>query len=277
MVRLDARPKWIAAVLTVCSIGLSSYSDARQFENRNFETGDLSGWSAPVSSDGSVFAQAVDASAGLKALQGQYSALLMTRSMWDISVNPCTGNYYDPWQHDCPIPIPFLSATNATSPPRYQPSCNINGCISLSQQLVLRAGDVVSFEFASYTNEPAGALGNLGPDIFFATLQTASFVGSTKHASVVCTAFDDVCGAWVGFGQEEGTPVDFYPAPAPELGPSPGLVSSFAFAGPAGTMQLTVPFDGAWTLSFTIFPADGEISSGVLLDNIRVARPHDKQ
>src|ERR1700682_1947843 len=146
-------------------------SFATQFDNRNFETGDLSGWALSSTPLSGRFAQAVNSNAGITPLQGQYSALLITR---DLFLN-CL---IDAWGVGCPTPIPFTSVQESAPPPY---TVYLPWSVTLSQQVALRAGDVVSFDFARYSNESLfGDFGDLSFDAFFATLRTEPLAGSAE-------------------------------------------------------------------------------------------------
>jgi hypothetical protein len=251
--------KWnSAAVILNVALMIPCSSVAAQFENRSFETGELSSWS--LFGYGSPFAQAVDHSAGLKPLQGQYSALLVTR--WQTGPD-CPD--FDAWSAPCPTPIPFASVQPSTPPPY---SSESPYGVGLSQQIILRAGDVVSFDFATYTNNPV--IGGDGIfDQFFVTLRTGPLVGSAQDIVV--------CAALPNFFFGTNCPI-FQPpnsiviASPPKLRPSPRLVTGFNAVGPAGTWELTVPYDGVWTITFGISGiVDDILSSGVLIDNIHVS------
>jgi len=252
-----SKSNW-AILLMIAAVALPFSGIAMQFENRNFETGDLSNWS--LFGYGTPLAQAVDRSAGLRPLQGQYSALLVTR--WQTGPG-CPA--FDAWSAACPTPIPFASV-QPSAPPLYSSESPFG--VGLSQQLILRAGDVVSFDFATYTNNPIDA-GDGVFDQFFVTLRTGRLVGSAQDIVV--------CAALPNFFFGTNCPVFQAPnnivfAPPPKLGPSPGLVTGFNAVGPAGTWELTVPYDGVWTITFAISGVvDDILSSGVLIDNIHVS------
>src|SRR5262245_44666358 len=119
---------WVRRALPAI-FALSTSAVAGPLVNADFESGSLTGWTLSRS-----YGQAVDATFGVPPLQGNYSALVVSRSG-----NSCPGEVVgDPWSAQCPSPpIPFPSAPATSTPLPFAPAVTGNrfNPVFLSQQL----------------------------------------------------------------------------------------------------------------------------------------------
>ena len=246
------RRKIVGAMLTAAVVGLvwaPSSSYGTQFDNSNFETGDLSGW-AFLDTLNIGFAQVVDSSSfGVPALQGHYSALLVTRD-----TDPC-GYRQDAWSVGCPSPIELSSAAPASTSDLANLNVlnAVNYSAALSQQVELRGGDGVSFDLQRFTND------GFDVDPVFVTL----YAGGAFSNAVCGTIPADQCRSAFG-------PVIAPPSPS-SPGAAVGTPAGFNFWEGPRAWEVVAPSDGLWTLTIGVGSyADSLGSSGLLIDDFHI-------
>ena len=247
--------------LVTALIFASSMASANQLVNQNFETGDLSGWS--LSGGFLAFGQAVDSSFGVPALQGEYSALVVIRGA------PEFGCAYDAWEVDCPVP--FTSAAEAAVLPAYTTFECCGASAELSQQVELRAGDVISFDLQFFSNDDS-CVDNLcnGADNAFVSLGTGPLNGSADNFFVCGKAFSNNCDFLLDAPGNPITP-NVITTPPSVAGSASGRPFGFQVWSAPLSWAVTAPFDGVWTLTIGVgSDVDSHFSSGILVDDFHV-------
>lgn len=238
----------------------SSMINAAQLTNRNFESADLSGWSfinSPRSPSG-VFGQAVDSTFGVPTLEGDYSALLVTRGY------NCSD---DGWGIGCPVPIPFTSAVLDGADP-----LGIGYEAAISQQIRLDAGDAITFDFQLFTNDnslfPIPELDFAGTDTVWVSLWNGK--SEPGVVTLACAGFNAYAGYYC--------PLTFFPdaviiAPPPVvIRRASGTPVGFEAWGDIYRWTISAPSDDVWTLTVGVGGLfDSILSSGLLVDNFHIS------
>lgn len=258
----------LSGIAAVALLSIAMNVHGTQLTNQNFETGDLSGWTFWYSGWG----QAVNSNFGAPALQGDYSALLVVR---DTSAQPANCASFDPWGYTCPIPIPFTSAphANAPLPGTMFPASGMDQAL-LSQQVELRAGDVISFDFQEFSNE--GFTDSFFHfDSFGVSLVDEAYpiyYPRPESDHVLCGALGNI-DTIVRCGGYPSTTVDFPTLLRPAAGRTTTGFSATGFEawGDVYRWEVVAPYDGIWTLTVGVGSGgDTWISSGVLIDNFHI-------
>ena len=250
---------WAAAAFAATCLVAFATADAGQLTNPNFETG-LGGW-VLTGDPRTGFAQSVDSAFGVPPLQGHRSALLVTRDgYFGCGQFPAL---IDLWSTECSIP--FTSEPIASTPPTTQVTYAGPYSVVMSQQVDLRAGDSISFDFQTFTNIfPI-------PDPVFVELRTAPF--DAFNETVVCgILYDPYCNR-IGFSYiPPGLAQFITPAPPVVIGAAIGTPFGFSTWSDIYRWQVTAPFAATWTLNIGLAAAasDSEGSTGLLLDRFRI-------
>ena len=229
--------------VALASLLLAAFSSsAAPIVNGRFETGTFSGWTG-----GGIYTAVVDSTAGGPMIQGQYSALLVSR------VQPGTCDF-DPWGEGCPIspPIPFPS-TPPPGPTLANPYPNDTQLSDagfhplrqeskseLGQDFEARAGDHLTLDWRWVTNDsPFPVPPHPADDAIFLIVSGGTFVATAA----------DLLGS---------------------CGPAPPI-TGFRHHSTGCSVDLTVPFDGIWSLYISVGQVEDLLySSGVLIDNVRI-------
>lgn len=225
----------------------TTVSSASPIVNGRFEDGSFNGWTLSYPSLGYSqynFAAVVDNGVGGAVIQGNYSALLVTRGWF--------GGVYcalDAWDQMCGgIPIPFASqpAQGPTLTTAYSITEIFNDGVTpvhagplLGQDIEARAGDHLQLDWRWLSNDQTTPI-NAGDNAGFFLGNGNTWIGlSAGQLEVGCGSSEPVTG--------------------------------FRLVAAGCEVDLAIPFDGLWTLYIAVGqPDDSQLSSGIMVDNVRL-------
>lgn len=214
--------------------------------NGRFETGDLSSWTFEGSS-----ATVVDSSFGIDPIQGDYSALLVARDGWGCRVD-------DPWGISCSPPV------SMPGPGVEGPSLSNEFPTSIDFFLAGLQPDRPSFQLGQDIDFKAGERLTLDWRFLSNDIRCPGGPGFADNAGVFLTNGETLVGVNAGTNQS-GPPCESALAPSS---------TGFKYVASLKPVSITLPSAGLWTVFISVFhgPEDNLVSSGLMVDNIKIER-----